>query len=942
MNGRRLILSGFLAGLTSLAFVSGCSAGSGSKRIGDMTDEVNVPSSQLTAGVQRRVLPNGLTVLVKEDTSAPVVAIVTYVKSGYFHEDDDVAGISHVIEHMYFNGTPSRPDPEAISRETKGYGGVLNAGTIYDHTSFYTVLPSERWEAGLEVQADAFQNPLFDADVLAKEMEAILQEARRKLDNPAAFGREKMYELAFQDHRMRRWRIGEEEVLRGLRRDDLVRFYQDHYRPANSVLVIVGDVRPADVLGRVEELYGGQERGELRKHEGPSEPAQTEFRYQRIQGDVTRNYVFLGFHTPGVRHDDNPALQVLATVLGAGSSSRLVSKLKEELRVVTGIGTSSYQYDDVGMFDVFATCDQNDLDRAMREIFVEIERVRQFGVTEEELAKARTAIETAEALGQEEVLGQASTLAYYEALGDYRLLDEELERLRAVTAEDVQRVADEYLRLSNASVVEYVSPWVVGAREPQELAAHVEGAVLAAASRMEGVGPGSLSPSYLPREELDAWAERFASPGREGSGLHRFELPHGGVLLVRENHAVPTVAMGAYFRGGRVEESPNTAGMTRMMQRVMVKETSNRPAKDLAREIEALGTSIGRVSHDDYFGFHLTALNRNFAPAFDVLFDVLANPSFAPTELEREREAQLSAVQGIEDQSGALASQILRDSVFPDHPYGHPELGSPQLIRFVDVQRLSEHHAETVRPEAMVLTVVGDVDAETVHEFLLRYLEGWHPGGASIPPTAGEFYSKERMPNVPALLADREGRITKDRAQTALMMAFRTVPRSSPDVYPLEILQSITGGMGGTFFEEIRTRRGLAYQVSTFDQSNALGGYFGAFVACSPESSETVESLLIELISQLALDPPTEEQIVNAQNHLAGAHRVGLQTNRAQSGYVASLEILGLDLAELEEYPQWIRAVKREDLVRVAKEYFENKPHALGEVAGRDGSSATP
>ncbi len=123
-------------------------------------------TASLTQGVQLRRLANGLTVVVKENHSAPVVAAVTWVKTGYFHEPDEVAGISHVVEHMYFNGTTDRPDPEDISRETKGYGGVLNAGTIYDHTSYYVVLPKDRWKEGLAVQADAFQHPLFDPQVL--------------------------------------------------------------------------------------------------------------------------------------------------------------------------------------------------------------------------------------------------------------------------------------------------------------------------------------------------------------------------------------------------------------------------------------------------------------------------------------------------------------------------------------------------------------------------------------------------------------------------------------------------------------------------------------------------------------------------------------------------------------------------------------------------------
>jgi zinc protease len=145
-----------------------------------------------TASVARRVLPNGLTVLVRQDRTAPVAAIVTYVNAGYFDETDDVVGIAHVLEHMYFKGTPSRGVGE-IARQTKAVGGYLNAATIYDHTLYYAVVPASGWPQALEIQADAYRNSVIDADELARELEVIIQEAKRKADNPGAVANETLY-----------------------------------------------------------------------------------------------------------------------------------------------------------------------------------------------------------------------------------------------------------------------------------------------------------------------------------------------------------------------------------------------------------------------------------------------------------------------------------------------------------------------------------------------------------------------------------------------------------------------------------------------------------------------------------------------------------------------------------------------------------------------------
>src|SRR6476619_2453938 len=161
------------------------------------TSRISHPPSPIPmnpGSIHRTVLPNGLTVLIQEDRSAPVVAIVTYVKAGYFDETDEQNGLSHALEHMFFKGTARRGVGE-IAKETKASGGYLNAHTIYDNTTYFTVLPASGFAAGLDIQADAYANSLIDGAELAKELEVIIQEAKRKADNPEALAVETLYEL---------------------------------------------------------------------------------------------------------------------------------------------------------------------------------------------------------------------------------------------------------------------------------------------------------------------------------------------------------------------------------------------------------------------------------------------------------------------------------------------------------------------------------------------------------------------------------------------------------------------------------------------------------------------------------------------------------------------------------------------------------------------------
>src|SRR5881392_1277261 len=298
--------------------------------------------------VHRAILSNGLTVLIQEDHSAPVVAIVTYVKAGYFDETDPENGLAHALEHMFFKGTAKRGVGD-IAKETKASGGYLNAHTIYDNTTYYTVLPSSSFAKGLEIQADAYANSVLDGRELAREMEVIIQEAKRKADNPSAVATETLYELLHDKHRMRRWRIGREPGLRALTRDALLGFYRNFYHPGNTVLSIVGAVDPDVAMREVERLYGPLAGGTPTRTPGPTEEGTGGFRYREMAGDIGQTQLAMGWSTPGTLHVDTPALDLLAMVLGAGRASRLYRSVRER-KLASGVSAYDYTPTELGVF----------------------------------------------------------------------------------------------------------------------------------------------------------------------------------------------------------------------------------------------------------------------------------------------------------------------------------------------------------------------------------------------------------------------------------------------------------------------------------------------------------------------------------------------------------------------------------------------------------------
>lgn len=382
-----------------------------------------------------------------------MVAIVTYVKAGYFDETDDVNGIAHVLEHMFFKGTERRGVGE-IAKETKAGGGYLNAHTIYDHTSYYTVLPSQSFASGLDIQADAYANSIIDAEELGRELEVIIQEAKRKEDNPSAVAIETLYELIHDTHRIRRWRIGREDGLRKLRRDDMLRFYRNFYRPGNTILSIVGDVDPDQVISQIEKTYGSLQAGEPVRTPGPTESEHNNFRYRELSGDIAQTQLVMGWRTPGTLHEDSVTLDLASAILSAGRSSRFYREVREK-QLASSVSAYNYTPTELGVFTIHAETKPENTLAAARAIWAELRRIREQLADEKEVMRAKRICESRWIRRFETMEGQANYLAEWEALGDWEMGDEYFNKFMNTSAQQVRDAMNRYTQPDSAGVLVY-------------------------------------------------------------------------------------------------------------------------------------------------------------------------------------------------------------------------------------------------------------------------------------------------------------------------------------------------------------------------------------------------------------------------------------------------------------------------------------------------------
>jgi zinc protease len=859
--------------------------------------------------IHRTVLPNGLTVLVQEDRSAPVVAIVTYVKAGYFDETDEENGLAHALEHMFFKGTAKRGVGD-IAKETKASGGYLNAHTIYDNTTYYTVLPSSGFAKGLEIQADAYANSVIDARELSREMEVIIQEAKRKSDNPSAVATETLYELLHDAHRMRRWRIGREPGLRAFTRDLMNGFYRNFYRPGNTILSISGDVDPAEALHRVTELYGELESGDPVRRPGPGEPKHDDFRYREMAGDIAQSQLVLGWRTPGTLDPDTAVLDVAASLLATGRASRLYRAVREK-KLASSISAYDYTPTELGVFVVHAETEPETTAEAARVIWDQMHQLRVGGIEDDELTRVRRIFEARWVRRFETAEGRANYLAEWEALGGWRLGDEYFRHFISASAEDVQRVARKYLSEQRAAALVY---------RPENGPLVAQDA--ADMKRILGEGGSERLPAIPRRAAITAPAAKGAKLEKEEAGVSVFLTAEEVPVLVRRKPGTPIANIGVFIVGGAVEEEPGQAGLTLLTARTMLKGTSTRSAAQIAEDAEMLGGMISASAGSDSFGWSLSVPAARLGEALELLGDVILRPTIPDDAFETERGVALSNVAMLRDDMYRYPMRLANSVAFARHPYGIPTMGTEESLRAISAEQAREWHKSRVLESAVVIGVVADVDAAEVAGIVAREFGALH---LKKPPRI----ANPRWPKSVKIAAE-----SRDKAQTAIALAFPAPQRDDDSRFVANLIATIASGLGGRFFDELRDKQSLAYTVQAAVSERRLAGMFLSYIATSPEKEGTARAGLLAEFAKLRDQLVSDEEMARAKEYVVGSHAINQESGAAQLGEMLDAWMFGEGLHELLEYDARMRAVTADQMREVARKYFDPERRVEGIVRG--------
>ncbi|HJX31787.1 MAG TPA: pitrilysin family protein [Thermodesulfobacteriota bacterium] len=842
--------------------------------------------------IQKQTLDNGLTIILKENHSSPLVSFQMWIKVGSADEQDKEAGVTHLIEHMLFKGTAKRKVGE-IAREVETAGGDINAFTSYDETVFYLVIPSRYFSSGLDIMADAIQHSSFDPEELKREKEVVLEEVRMRTDQPSTKLDEALFSAAYTVHPYQRPIIGSEKTVQSFDRAKVMEYFRKWYTPDNMALVVTGDFKSDEALAVIKKSFLNFTSHIKATPNRPAEPPQGEMRSVILQEDVQKTYLEMAFHIPAVSHKDLYPLDLLASILGDGESSRLYQKVKSEAGLVNSIDASSYTPRDPGVMMIGGLLEADKAKPALTKIFQELYRIQDEPPSSEEIQKAKLKLTSDFLYSQQTIQGEGRQLGFFETVvGDVAFEQTYVERINQVTAQDIIKVAQKYLTPQNATI-----------------------GLLVPKKETSPITYEEIKDSIAQLEKPAALSSATASPATQ-----RFILPNGITLIVRENRNLPIVSMQAVFLGGVRFEKKENNGINNFIAEMLTKGTKKRSALDIAKEIESMAGGVSGFSGRNSFGVSCTILSQFFGQGLELFSDVLINPTFPEEELAKKRADIIAAIDQEKDQTFSFIRKNFDASFFENHPYGMDALGTKDVVGKLTSQKLEKYYGSLARSKNLVITIVGDVKADKAKKMVEAFFHGFSDLPCAYPTVSQE----------PQSVVIRQKEIKQGKkAQAQVMLGFSGVDIKNPDKYSLDVLNTILAGQGGRLFTELRDKQSLAYVVTSFAWEGIDPGYIAFYIGCEPSKVEKGVEEIKKEIQKISQEKVNPKELERAQNYLVGNFSIEHQTNASIAADMAFNERYGLGYDYSEKYLDKILKVSGEDVQRAAKKYLDLTKYIL-------------
>jgi len=845
----------------------------------------------LDTGIGETKLENGLTVLTLERHSAPVVSVQIWYRVGSADEPVGATGMAHFLEHMMFKGT-DRYGRGEIDRITLKLGGNNNAGTYKDWTQYYFNLASDRFETALVIEANRMRNLALDPKEFEAERRVVLEELQTGRDSPWGELDETIESIGFSAHPYRHPVIGWRRDVERVSRATIREFYERYYTPGNATLVLVGDFDTRKAIERIVTLFGPIPAGPELPDRIRVEPAQNGERRVTVRRETDLDRFQVIYHSGRSGDGDDATRDVIRGLLIGNAWARLRRRLVEEEQAVTFVAAANDSRKDPGIFWIWTEL-RKGADRAKVEAAVheETARLGREDVSEDELARAKKKITADLVFRRATAESTAEDIGQMACEADWRRAGRAPERIRAVTAADVRRVAARLFGVTNRTVG-WALPRADGAggRKPARRKSRRRTAD-------EGGGAGGV-------------AVRLAPITRR--------LPNGLTLIVARNTTVPVVALNVYVDAGRLREAK--PGLAHLTGEYLLEGAGDRDARTLSEAIAALGAEVTTRGT----GLSARCLTEDAAALLPLVGDLLMRARFPEGELEKLRDLTRSRIRADADDPEEHVFQEFARIVYRGHPYENPPRGTLESVAGLTRTDVVEHYRRQFVPGNTVIAAVSDLPAEELVALLTGTFAGWE----------GETPVHAPIPLVPET-APETRHVERDIDQVQLVMGHRGIRRSDPDYYPLLVMDYVLG-MGPGFTDRLsrtlRDRDGLAYSVyaTIAGSADREPGRFLAYIATSADQRDRAVAGMRREIARIREEAVEAYELADAKAYLTGSFVFRYETAEQIASRLVAIHRLGLSFNYPARFAAHVQAVTAEEVLRVAAKHL--KPRGMATV----------
>ncbi|MBI5058003.1 MAG: insulinase family protein [Nitrospirae bacterium] len=416
--------------------------------------------------------------------------------------------------------------------------------------------------------------------------------------------------------------------------------------------------------------------------------------------------------------------------------------------------------------------------------------------------------------------------------------------------------------------------------------------------------------------------------------VKRTVLDNGLTLLIVERHNLPVVKVSVGIKAGSILEPEEKAGLASITASLLTSGTQKMTAQQISEEIEFVGGAVGASADEDFATVSLSVLKKDMDLGFDLLSDIIINPSFPEDELNKKRVRIKGSLKSQEDQPDFVASREFRKAVFGAHPYGRLVQGTPETLDAIKRDDVVNFHSAYYVPNNAIMSVVGDITPEEVKALLKQFFPEWHSKEIKSASLLKPTEVKERKTIT----------IDKDLTQANIILGHAGISRDNPDYYAVSVMNYILGGGGfeSRLMQNVREEKGLAYDIHSFFAPNKYSGTFQVGVQTKNESANTAVEEILKEINRIRNTPVSDTELADAKSFLTGSFPLRFETGARIANFLIAVEFYGLGLDYIDKYPSYINSVTKDEVLRVAKKYLDPDNFVLVVVANQEKAGLKP